>query len=174
MSTNAVAEAHQREPACELEAVHLRLAYDQLEVVSDLTVRIPRGRITVIVGANACGKSTLLRAMARLLKPRSGAVHLDGHDLHRLPTRQVAMRLGILPQAPLAPEGIAVADLVARGRYPHQSWLRQWSDADERAVAEAMEATGVVELAARPVVEQQDLGTLRQGHGDPRALALTA
>ena len=136
-----------------LSAEGVRLAYDERVVVDDLTVAIPDGRITVIVGANACGKSTLLRALARLLKPRAGTVHLDGRDISRLPTRDVATRLGILPQAPVAPEGILVADLVARGRYPHQKWLRQWTDDDEDVVAAALETTGTLDLAHRPVDE---------------------
>jgi iron complex transport system ATP-binding protein len=134
-----------------LRGEHLRLAYDDVDVVADLTIDVPPGAITVIVGANACGKSTLLRALARLLKPRAGAVHLDGHDIHRLPTREVARRLGILPQQPIAPEGLTVADLVARGRAPHQGWFRQWSAADEAAVMSALEATGTLDLATRAV-----------------------
>jgi len=136
-----------------LRAEGLRLAYDRLEVARDLSVEIPSGRITVIIGANACGKSTLLRALARLLKPKAGTVYLDGRDIQHTPTREVAARLGILPQAPIAPDGIKVVDLVARGRYPHQKWFRQWSDDDEQAVAEAMLATATLELADRPVDE---------------------
>jgi len=136
-----------------LSAEHLRLAYDRLEVAADLSLEIPPGRITAIIGANGSGKSTTLRALARLLKPKNGVVFLDGHDIHRLSTKEVASRLGILPQGPIAPDGIKVVDLVARGRYPHQKWFRQWSDEDEEAVAEAMLATGTVDLAARPVDE---------------------
>lgn len=136
-----------------LRGEHLRLAYDRIEVADDLTVEIPPGKITVIIGANACGKSTLLRALARLLKPKAGTVYLDGKDIQRTPTREVAARLGILPQTPIAPDGIKVVDLVSRGRYPHQKWFRQWSDEDEEAVAQAMLATGTVELADRPVDE---------------------
>lgn len=131
----------------------LTLAYDRMEVVRDLTVGIPDGSITCIVGANACGKSTLLRALARLLTPRRGAVLLDGRDIHRMPTRAVATALGILPQAPVAPEGITVADLVSRGRHPHQRWFRQWTGADEAAITEAMAATATLDLADRPVDE---------------------
>ncbi|MEW6475966.1 MAG: ABC transporter ATP-binding protein [Actinomycetota bacterium] len=136
-----------------LSAEHLQLGYDERVVVDDLSLTIPDGRITVIVGANACGKSTLLRSLARLLKPKAGVIHLDGRDIHRLPTKDVATRLGILPQAPVAPEGITVADLVARGRYPHQKWLRQWTDEDEDVIAAALETTGTIELANRPVDE---------------------
>jgi iron complex transport system ATP-binding protein len=136
-----------------LEAQHLALAYDRVTVARDLSVRIPDGRITVIVGANACGKSTLLRALARLLKPKSGSVLLDGESVHRMSTKAVAAKLGILPQAPVSPEGITVADLVARGRYPHQKWFRQWSEADEEAIAGAMVATNTLDLASRPVDE---------------------
>jgi iron-siderophore transport system ATP-binding protein len=136
-----------------LEAQALRLAYDRVEVARDLSVRIPTGQITVIVGANACGKSTLLRALARLLRPKHGAVMLDGENIHRMPTKAVAARLGILPQSPVSPEGITVADLVARGRYPHQRWFRQWSPRDDEAIASAMAATSTTELANRPVDE---------------------
>lgn len=136
-----------------LAGEHLHLAYDGVEVAADLTVAIPPGKITVIVGANACGKSTLLRALARLLEPKAGTVLLDGQSIRRLSTKAVATRLGILPQTPIAPEGISVADLVARGRYPHQSWFRQWTPTDEAIVTTAMEATGVIDLASRPVDE---------------------
>jgi iron complex transport system ATP-binding protein len=140
-------------PTYSLEARSLCLAYDRVEVARDLSVRIPTGQITVIVGANACGKSTLLRALARLLRPRHGSVCLDGESIHRLPTKTVAARLGILPQSPVSPEGITVADLVARGRYPHQRWFRQWSARDDDAIAAAMVATSTVDLANRPVDE---------------------
>jgi iron complex transport system ATP-binding protein len=136
-----------------LAAVGISLAYDDRVVVDGLSLTIPTGRVTVIVGANACGKSTLLRGLARLLAPRRGSVLLDGDDIHRLPTREVATRLGILPQQPVAPEGISVADLVARGRHPHQRWFRQWSVDDEEAVAQALAATGITDLADRPVDE---------------------
>jgi iron complex transport system ATP-binding protein len=136
-----------------LRGEHLTLAYDRLQVAEDLSIEIPAGKITIIIGANGCGKSTLLRALARLLKPKGGTVYLDGKDIQRTPTREVAARLGILPQAPIAPDGIKVVDLVARGRYPHQKWFRQWSDEDEQAVAEAMLATGILDLADRPVDE---------------------
>jgi iron complex transport system ATP-binding protein len=136
-----------------LGARGLSLGYDARLVVQDLTVTIPTGQITVIVGANASGKSTLLRGLARLLRPRAGCVLLDGHDIARAPTREVAMRLGILPQQPIAPDGITVAELVSRGRHPHQRWFRQWSRADEAAVDEALAATATTDLADRPVDE---------------------
>ncbi|RAY16069.1 ABC transporter ATP-binding protein [Actinomadura craniellae] len=137
----------------ELRAHGLRLGYDDRVVVDGLDLTLPPGKISVIVGANACGKSTLLRALARLLAPRSGEVHLDGQAIHSLPTRQVAQQLGILPQQPVAPEGLTVLDLVGQGRAPHQSWWRQWSAGDEHAVAAALEATGMLEHAHRPVDE---------------------
>jgi iron complex transport system ATP-binding protein len=137
----------------ELRASQLRLAYGDRVVVPDLSLLVPPARISVIVGANACGKSTLLRAMARLLTPRAGSVLLDGKSVHALPTRAVARQLGILPQAPVAPDGLTVVDLVTRGRSPHQSWWRQWSAADESAVTGALAATGLTELADRPVDE---------------------
>jgi iron complex transport system ATP-binding protein len=136
-----------------LAADHLRLAYDRLEVVADLSLRLAPGRTSAIVGANASGKSTLLRGLARLLKPRGGAVLLDGRSIHATPTREVAKRMAILPQAPTAPADITARDLVRRGRYPHQGWLRQWSAADERAVDAALRATHVLDLAERRVDE---------------------
>ncbi|CAL9506431.1 ABC transporter ATP-binding protein [Streptomyces sp. enrichment culture] len=136
-----------------LTARGLTLAYEDRTVVEDLDLEIPHGKVTVVVGPNACGKSTLLRALGRLLKPRRGAVLLDGTELADLPTRRIAQVIGLLPQTPVPPEGITVADLVARGRQPHQKWWQQWSETDERTVAEAMERTGVAELAARPVDE---------------------
>jgi iron complex transport system ATP-binding protein len=136
-----------------LSAEGVSLAYDDRVVIDDLSVTIPQSKVTVIVGANACGKSTLLRGLARLLKPRAGTVVLDGDDIHRLATRDVATRLGILPQQPIAPEGITVADLVARGRHPHQRWFRQFSHDDEAAVAAALRATRTADLADRCVDE---------------------
>lgn len=129
------------------------LAYGEHTVVESLDLLVPPGQITVIIGANACGKSTLLRAMARLLAPRQGRVVLDGKDLHRLPTREVARTLGLLPQSPVAPEGITVADLVARGRHPYRRLLARWTAEDDAAVARALELTGTADLADRPVDE---------------------
>lgn len=131
----------------------LTLAYDRRTVAEDLTVAVPDGSFTVIIGPNACGKSTLLRALARLLRPARGTVLLDGADIHRRPARQVARTLGLLPQSATAPDGLTVAELVSRGRYPHQGLLRQWSREDERVVDRAMADTGVAELADRPVDE---------------------
>ena len=136
-----------------LSGTGLTLAYDQRVVATDLSVTIPDASFTVIIGPNACGKSTLLRALARMLKPKAGAVHLDGSVITSLPSKEVARRLGLLPQSSIVPDGITVADLVARGRYPHQKLMRQWSKADEAAVAEAMRATDVAELADRIVDE---------------------
>ncbi|EMY36100.1 ABC-type cobalamin/Fe3+-siderophore transporter, ATPase component [Arthrobacter crystallopoietes BAB-32] len=136
-----------------LQARDLTLAYDRRTVVQDLTVELPAGKVTIIVGANACGKSTLLRGLARLLKPAGGGVLLDGKDIHAQSTKDVAKVLGLLPQTPVAPDGISVAELVGRGRYPHQGWFRQWTDADEDAVNTAMAATDTLELAARDVDE---------------------
>lgn len=139
------------EPRLSAERVHL--AYEHVEVATDLSLAVPNGRITAIVGPNACGKSTLLRALSRLLTPREGVVTLDGQAIHRLPTREVATRLGLLPQTPTAPDGITVTDLVSRGRYPHQRWYRRFTTHDRDAIAAAMEATGVVDLADRQVDE---------------------
>ncbi|WP_079148159.1 ABC transporter ATP-binding protein [Streptomyces agglomeratus] len=134
-----------------LTARGLTLAYEDRTVVHELDLAVPDGRVTVIVGPNACGKSTTLRALGRLLKPRRGAVLLDGAELAKIPTRRIAQQIGLLPQTPVAPEAITVADLVARGRQPHQHWWQQWSDEDERAVTDAMARTDVTALAERPV-----------------------
>jgi len=136
-----------------LRADHISVGYDDRTIVNELSVDITSDRVTIIVGPNACGKSTLLRAFARLLKPSAGQVILDGSDIATLHTKDVARRLGLLPQSSIAPEGITVADLVARGRFPHQKVLRQWSRADEVAVADAMAHTGVGELSGRLVDE---------------------
>jgi iron complex transport system ATP-binding protein len=136
-----------------LRADDVTLAYDRRVVATGLGVDIPDGSFTVIVGPNACGKSTLLKALARLLKPRAGAVLLDGAEITSYPSKEVARRLGMLPQAPVAPGGITVADLVARGRYAHQRLLRQWSVQDEAAVLDAMRVTEVADLADRFVDE---------------------
>lgn len=136
-----------------LQAADLKVGYTNHLVVDGLNLDIRGGTATCVIGPNGCGKSTLLRAMARLLPARSGAVLLDGKRIDQIPTREVARTLGILPQAPQAPEGLTVADLVARGRQPHQSWYRQWSTDDEAAVAEALELTGMADLADRTVDE---------------------
>ncbi len=129
----------------------LQLAYDSATIIQHLNLTIQTGEITALVGANGCGKSTLLRGISRLLKPRAGQVILDGQDIWKLPAKALAQRLGILPQSPVAPEGLTVHELVAQGRYPHQSWLQQWSAEDERIAHEAMAITSVSEYADRPV-----------------------
>ncbi|HWI61951.1 MAG TPA: ABC transporter ATP-binding protein [Symbiobacteriaceae bacterium] len=134
-----------------LEAKNLTLAYDQNVILKDLNLAVPAGKITALVGRNGCGKSTLLRTLARLLKPQGGAVYLNGEAIARMSTRDVAREMGILPQSPTAPEGLTVRELVAQGRYPHQSWLQQWSDEDERQAARALESTGMADLAERPL-----------------------
>ncbi|MGW7056261.1 ABC transporter ATP-binding protein [Streptomyces sp. NPDC054887] len=136
-----------------LTAEGLTLAYDGRSVVNALDVTIPAGRVTAVVGANACGKSTLLRGLSRLLTPKEGAVYLDGRLIHTMRSKELARQLGMLPQSPVAPDGITVLDLVKRGRSPHQSWWRQWSPDDEQAVYGALEATGLLEQAERSVDE---------------------
>jgi iron complex transport system ATP-binding protein len=136
-----------------LRARELTVGYDGRDVVTGLDLAIPSERITAVVGANGCGKSTLLRALARLIRPREGAVLLDGHSIRELPSREVARRLGMLPQSPVAPDTLTVEDLVARGRYPHQGLFRQWSANDEAAVEEALVATSMTDLRGRPLDE---------------------
>ena len=132
-----------------LSTRRLTLAYDGVPIVTDLDLAIPAGKITTLVGPNGCGKSTLLRGLARLLKPRAGTVYLDSADIFTLSTKAVAKRLGILPQGPVAPEGLTVRDLVAMGRYPYQNWLQQWSKDDELIVEQALVTTGMTHLADR-------------------------
>ncbi|QCW76693.1 ABC transporter ATP-binding protein [Streptomyces sp. S6] len=134
-----------------LAARGVTVGYGGRAVIDGLDVEIPPGVVTTIIGPNGCGKSTLLRTLTRLLKPTGGTVVLDGEDIAKLRTRDVAKKLGLLPQAPVAPEGLTVGDLVARGRHPHQSWLRQWSSDDAGVVERALTMTGVADLADRPV-----------------------
>ncbi|MCC2030920.1 ABC transporter ATP-binding protein [Microbacterium allomyrinae] len=136
-----------------LAARNVTLAYDKAVIAENLSVEIEAGSFTAIVGPNACGKSTLLRAMARLLKPVEGTMILDGRAISDYPSKEVARRLGLLPQTSIAPDGIRVTDLVGRGRHPHQTLLRQWSRTDRDAVDAALEATGTQELASRLVDE---------------------
>ena len=134
-----------------LRAESVTVGYGDRPVVHDLTLGIPDGRVTTIVGPNGCGKSTLLRTMARLLRPVRGDVLLDGVPMSATPTREVARRLALLPQSPVAPDGLLVRDLVGRGRHPHQRWFRQWSTEDEAVVEEALAMTGTGDLRDRPL-----------------------
>jgi iron complex transport system ATP-binding protein len=136
-----------------LHATGLSVGYDGTDVIDGLDLAIPRERVTAVVGANGCGKSTLLRALARLMRPRSGSVLLDGRSIYEQPSKVVARRLGMLPQSPVAPDGLTVEDIVSRGRYPHQGLFRQWSEHDAAAVEEALAATDMHELRDRPVDE---------------------
>lgn len=143
-------------PAAERKNTGLALeniaaGYGGALMVENISVTIPSGKMTVLVGANGSGKSTLLATIARMLRPAEGRVLLDGKVIHALPTKAVARRLGILPQAPRVPEGLTVFELVARGRFPHQTLLQQWTDADERAVNNALRLTGTLAFAHQPV-----------------------
>ncbi len=141
------------DPATRLRADGVTIGYDKRTISTDLTVDVPDGSFTAIIGPNACGKSTLLRALARILPPTTGQVLLDGRAIRQYRSKEVARRLGLLPQTSLAPDGIRVADLVARGRAPYQSLIQQWRPEDEVAVREAMAATRVAELSGRYVDE---------------------
>ncbi|RDI41414.1 ABC transporter ATP-binding protein [Falsibacillus pallidus] len=131
----------------------LTLGYGSSVIIDELDLTIPKGEITVFIGGNGCGKSTLLRSIARLLKPHSGSILLDGTSIAKLPTKEVAKKMAILPQSPTAPEGLTVLQLVKQGRYPYQTWLRQWSEEDEEKVNAALKATGMEELKDRQVDE---------------------
>ncbi|GHI97818.1 ABC transporter ATP-binding protein [Streptomyces olivaceus] len=136
-----------------LSTEDLTLGYGDRTVIEGLDLTLAAGRITVIVGANACGKSTLLRSMSRLLAPRAGRVVLDGREVHRTPAKELARTLGLLPQSPVTPEGITVLDLVGRGRHPHQRVFSRWTAKDDAAVAAALEATQTTDLMDRSVDE---------------------
>ena len=139
-------------PQYALTTRKLTLAYSNGQpIVLNLDLAIPTGQITVIVGPNGCGKSTLLRSLARLLKPVVGTVYLDGASIFKMSTKEVAKQLGILPQSPVAPEGLTVRELVAQGRYPYQGWFQQWSKEDEEITERAIATTGLTEFADRPV-----------------------
>ncbi|MFT0801261.1 ABC transporter ATP-binding protein [Bacillus swezeyi] len=129
----------------------LSLGYGETIIIDELNLTIPKGEITVFIGSNGCGKSTLLRSLARLMKPKGGSVLLEGSSIAKLPTKEVAKELAILPQGPSAPEGLTVLQLVKQGRYPYQNWLKQWSAEDEEAVSQALKATRMEELAERTV-----------------------
>ena len=131
---------------------NLSLSYDgKTIIVHELNLSIEAGTVTALVGSNGCGKSTLLRGISRLLKPMKGAVHLDGQSVHSMKAKDLARQLGILPQSPTAPEGLTVHELVAQGRYPHQSWFQQWSQDDETIVHDALVTTNLTMFADRPV-----------------------
>jgi len=134
-----------------LEAKELTISYGSEPIIEHLNLKIPKGKITVLIGSNGCGKSTLLRTMARLLKAKTGMVLLDGKDIAKLSTKEVSKRMSILPQGPSAPEGLTVHQLVSQGRYPHQSWLKQWSKEDERMVNLALKSTHMLQFADVPV-----------------------
>ncbi len=135
------------------KAEHTVAGYDNKTIIHDISLVIPSHKISVIIGANGCGKSTLLKTMARLIKPTSGQVTLDGKPIGHIPPKELARVLGLLPQSPIVPEGISVADLVGRGRFPHQSWLSGWTKKDEEAVSEAMEIMNITELANHNIDE---------------------
>src|SRR5687768_2594936 len=134
-----------------VKAESLSIGYSDHLLFENLHLHIPRGEISVFVGSNGCGKSTLLRSIARLLKPTTGSVLLEGKDVHRMSSKAVAKKIGIMPQSPVSPEGLTVHDLVKQGRYPHQSWLKRWTEEDTEKVEAAMEATRISDLRDRAV-----------------------
>ncbi|TWD97590.1 iron complex transport system ATP-binding protein [Neobacillus bataviensis] len=134
-----------------IETKNLSLSYGENLIIKELDLEIRKGEITVFIGGNGCGKSTLLRSIARLLKPKSGSILLEGKTIAKLPTKEIAKKMAILPQSPAAPEGLTVLQLVKQGRYPHQSWLKQWSEEDEKKVNDALKATRLEHLKERTV-----------------------
>jgi len=137
-----------------LDAKSLSLSYVEDFVIQNLDLEIPKGKITVFIGGNGSGKSTLLRSFARLLKPKEGSIILDGEEIAKQPTKQIAKRLSILPQGLAAPEGLTVLQLVKQGRYPYQNWFNQWSVEDEEMVHSALEATNMLHLSEKPVTKR--------------------
>ena len=150
---NKQASTTQQLDSTALHVKDVSVGYGERTVLDTLNVDIKRGAVTSIVGPNGCGKSTLLRTMSRLLNPAKGEIVLDGKSIHDIPTRKLATQLGLLPQTPIAPDGIVVADLVGRGRTPHQGILGRWSQQDYDIVAEALETTGISDLAERSIDE---------------------
>ncbi len=134
-----------------LRAQHLSAGYGQIDVLKSVSLLVPRGKFTALAGPNGSGKSTLLAALSRVLKPSAGTAFIDGRDIATMPTRDVARKLALLPQAPVTPEGLSVYDLVSRGRYPHRGVFKSWTQADEEAVEQALSITGLSDLAARSV-----------------------
>jgi iron complex transport system ATP-binding protein len=134
-----------------IETEKLTLSYGDSIIINELDIQIPKGEITVFIGGNGCGKSTLLRSIARLLKPKEGSILLEGESIAKLSTKEVARKMAILPQSPTAPEGLTVLQLVKQGRYPYQTWLKQWSEEDEKNVENALKATGIDHLKDRTV-----------------------
>lgn len=132
---------------------NITLAYGKTTIIDALNVAIPKGKMTVLIGRNGCGKSTLLHAIARLLKPETGSVILDGQDILKMKSKEVAKKLAILPQSPIAPEGVTVEQLVKQGRYPYQGTFKQWTNEDESAVHHALTVTSMEELQDRYVHE---------------------
>ncbi|MDO4927749.1 MAG: ABC transporter ATP-binding protein [Corynebacterium sp.] len=136
-----------------LVAQDISVGYNDTTIVHDVSLKIPDQKVTTIIGANGCGKSTLLRGLARMLPLQSGTVTLDDQDIKSYKHRDLAKQLSMLPQSPITPPGVTVAELVGRGRHPHQSWLHQWSSSHSEIVDEAMELTNVAELRDRPVTD---------------------
>ena len=160
-----------------LQTQNLSVGYDETTIIEDLNLEIPAHKVSVIIGANGCGKSTLMKTLSRLLKPGKGQVVLDGKAVHGYPSTQLAQMLGLLPQSPTVPEGITVADLVARGRYPYRKFMQNMTKEDYAAVEDALERMGITELANRCVDElsggqRQRIAIARAILRDPRLLIL--
>lgn len=136
-----------------INADAISVGYDRKLILQDLDFQAKAGELTILIGPNGCGKSTLLKALARILPLGAGKVMLGEQNAHATPTRQMAQTLAFLPQGPIAPEGLTVHELVAQGRFPHQSLLRQWSKEDEALTKKALQQTNLTELAQRPLMD---------------------
>ncbi len=134
-----------------LSAEHLSISYGDINIVQDLNLNIPKGKITTIIGPNGCGKSTILKAMARILHPKSGTIYLDGKAIDKQPSKEIAKKMAILPQTPEAPSGLTVSELVTYGRFPHQSGFGRVTTEDKKIVDWSLEVTGMIQYKNRPV-----------------------
>jgi len=135
----------------DLEAQSITVGYGDDPILEALNLQIPKGKVTVFIGKNGCGKSTLLSTFARLIKPSLGSIVLNGRDIAKTATKKVARDLALLPQGPVAPEGLTILQLVRQGRYPYQNWLNQWSVEDENIIRHALKVTNLEDLSDRPV-----------------------
>ncbi len=134
-----------------IKVENLSIAYDESIIVEDLNVSVPKGKITTIIGPNGCGKSTILKTIGRIMKPKNGMIYINGEDIKKLSTKEIAKKMAVLPQTPQSPNGLTVEELVAYGRYPHQKGLGSLTSEDKEVVAWALEATKILEFAHRPI-----------------------
>ena len=130
---------------------NLNISYGNTEIVKNLNLSIPKGKITTIIGANGCGKSTILKTLARIIKPKSGEIYINGKELKEQSSKEIAKNMAVLPQSPQAPKGLTVEELIAYGRFPHQNGFGKLKDEDKNIITWALNKTGILEFKDRPV-----------------------